>query len=37
MKVFLMPADLINKVGKDISKYPQGDFADLLAYVSEIN
>ena len=35
MKVFLMPADLINKVGKDISQYPQGDFADLLAFVKE--
>ena len=37
MKVFLMPADLINKVGKDIDKYPQGNFDDLLAYVSEID
>ncbi len=36
MKVFLMPADLINKVGKDVSKYPQGDFADLLAYVENL-
>lgn len=36
MKVFLMPADLINKVGKDLSKYPQGDFADLLAYVENL-
>ena len=36
MKVFLMPADLINRVGKDISKYPQGNFEDLLAYVSEL-
>ena len=36
MKVFLMPADLINKVGKDVSKYPQGDFADLLAYVEKL-
>lgn len=33
MKVFLMPADLINKVGKDIHKYPQGGFAELLAYI----
>lgn len=33
MKVFLMPADLINKEDKDISMYPQGDFADLLNYV----
>ena len=36
MKVFLMPADLINKVGKDISQYPQGDFADLLAYIETL-
>ncbi len=36
MKVFLMPADLINKVGKDISKYPQGDLDELLAYVERI-
>ena len=37
MKVFLMPADLINKVGKDIAQYPQGGFAELLAYVEELN
>ena len=37
MKVFLMPADLINKVGKDITQYPQGDFDDLLAYINELN
>lgn len=36
MKVFLMPADLINKVGKDISQYPQGDLTDLLAYVERL-
>ncbi len=36
MKVFLMPADLINKVGKDISQYPQGDFSDLLAYIETL-
>jgi len=36
MKVFLMPADLINKVGKDIAQYPQGDFADLLAYIETL-
>ena len=36
MKVFLMPADLINKVGKDISVYPQGGFAELLAYVETL-
>jgi FMN phosphatase YigB (HAD superfamily) len=36
MKVFLMPADLINKVGKDISKYPQGGFAELMAYIETL-
>ena len=36
MKVFLMPADLINKVGKDISQYPQGGFAELMAYVETL-
>ncbi|MBQ8040470.1 MAG: HAD family hydrolase [Lachnospiraceae bacterium] len=33
MKVFLLPADLINKEGKDISVYPQGDLADLMEYM----
>ena len=36
MKVFLMPADLINKVGKDIAQYPQGEFKDLLAYIETL-
>ena len=36
MKVFLMPADLINKVGKDISQYPQGSFAELMEYVETL-
>lgn len=36
MKVFLMPADLINKVEKDIARYPQGNFADLLVYVDTL-
>lgn len=36
MKVFLMPADLINKVGKDTNKYPQGGFAELMAYVDAL-
>lgn len=31
--VFLLPACLINKPGEDISRYPHGDFNDLLAYV----
>ena len=37
MKVFLIPRDLINKDGKDISKYPQGDFEDLLAYLKALH
>lgn len=36
MKVFLMPADLINRVEKDISVYPQGGFAELLAYIDTL-
>jgi len=36
MKVFLLPADLINKVGKDIAQYPQGEFKDLLAYIETL-
>ena len=33
MKVFLLPACLINKRGVDISIYPHGDFADLLKFI----
>lgn len=36
MKVFLLPADLINKVGKDISVYPQGDLNDLMKFVESL-
>lgn len=36
MKVFLMPADLINKVGKDVSVYPQGDLNDLMKFVESL-
>jgi len=36
MKVFLMPADLINKVGKDISVYPQGNLNDLMKFVESL-
>lgn len=32
-KVFLLTACLINKGGEDISRYPNGDLDDLLAYV----
>lgn len=37
MKVFLLPADLINKVGKDISQYPQGDLTDLVKYIEGLD
>ncbi|MBQ6811589.1 MAG: HAD family hydrolase [Agathobacter sp.] len=36
MKVFLLPADLINKVDKDISVYPQGDLNDLMKFVETL-
>ena len=36
MDVFLLPADLINKDQKDISQYPSGDLADLMAYIEKI-
>ena len=36
MKVFLLPADIINKYNKDISGYPQGDLDDLLAYIDAL-
>ena len=37
MKVFLLPADLINKVGKDVSQYPQGNLTDLLKFVEGLD
>lgn len=36
MKVFLIPRDLINKEGKDISNYPQGTLSDLLSYLETL-
>ncbi|MBQ8147882.1 MAG: HAD family hydrolase [Lachnospiraceae bacterium] len=36
MKVFLLTDCLINKDGEDISKYPHGTFADLLAYIERL-
>lgn len=35
MKVFLMPEFLLNREGKDISGYPQGDFSALKSYILE--
>lgn len=37
MKVFLLPADLINKVGKDVTLYPQGDLNDLMKYIEGLD
>ena len=37
MKVFLLPADLINKVEKDTSQYPQGDLTDLLKFIEGLD
>ena len=36
MKVFLLTNDLINREGKDISRYPQGDYDDLLNFIKEM-
>lgn len=36
MKVFLMPACLINKKNADVSGYPQGDFDALLDYIKTL-
>lgn len=36
MRVFLLPACLLNKNGEDISRYPQGDLAALLDHIREI-
>lgn len=33
MKVYLVPRDLINRVGKDITVYPQGSLSELPAYL----
>ena len=36
MKVFLLPKMLINRDGTDISRYPHGDFDDLVEYIERI-
>lgn len=36
MKTFLLMDDLINRENKDISKYPQGGFEELLVYVAKM-
>ena len=35
MQVFLLTECLINKDGRDISRYPQGGFSELMAYIME--
>lgn len=37
MKVFLLTDNLINKVGADISRYPNGSFAELLFFLEKLN
>ncbi len=37
MKVYLVPACLINKAGEDIRKYPQGTLPGLLEYVKTLD
>ena len=37
MKVFLLPAGLINRSGTDINTFPHGDFDDLLNYAEGLN
>ena len=36
MKTFLIPRNLINRSGKDISAYNNGDFSDLIAYIESL-
>ena len=37
MKVFLLTDCLINKSGADISRYPQGSFPELMAFIRSLN
>ena len=36
MRVYLIPRDLINRVGKDISVYPQGSLSDVVGYIESL-
>lgn len=36
MQVFLIPACIINKAGKDVSAFPQGSFAELIDYAKAL-
>ena len=35
MKVFLLPAGLVNRHGESTERFPQGDFFDLIRYIEE--
>jgi HAD superfamily hydrolase (TIGR01549 family) len=37
MQVFLLPRWLVNRTGRDVSGYPQGNFDDLLSYIRTQN
>ena len=37
IQVFLLTRDLINKEGRDLSGYPQGDYDDLMKFIDEVN
>lgn len=36
MKVYLLPRDIINRKGEDISRYPQGDLSGLVSYIDSL-
>ena len=36
MKVFLLTDSMINRTGKDISRYPHGSFEDLIKFIREL-
>ena len=36
MQVFLLTPCMINRTGEDISRYPQGDFQDLMTFIREL-
>jgi hypothetical protein len=37
MKVFLLTDCIINKDGRDISRYPQGSFPELMDFIHTLN
>jgi FMN phosphatase YigB (HAD superfamily) len=36
-RVFLLTNDLINRGGTDISRYPNGDYRDLIEFIKNLN